>query len=59
MTEGSDSEKRMRELWRGLEASRVWGPGVPAAKKKRSDDMAQMLGAVVGGYLNKKINALV
>lgn len=47
MTEGSDSEKRMRELWRGLEASRVWGPGVAAAKKKGYEDMAQMLDVLV------------
>lgn len=47
MTEGSDSEKQMRELWRGLEASRVWGPGVIAAKQTRYDEMAQMLDVLV------------
>lgn len=47
MTEGSDSEKRMRELWRGLEASKVWGPGVVAAKGKKYEEMALMLDVLV------------
>lgn len=47
MTEGSDSEKRMRELWRGLETSRVWGPGVAAAKARLYTDMALMLDVLV------------
>lgn len=47
MMEGSDAEKRMRDLWRGLEASKTWGPGVAAAKNANYMLMPQMLDILV------------
>lgn len=47
MKEGSDSERRMRELWHRLEASSVWGPGVAAAMVRGYAEMERMLDVLV------------
>lgn len=44
---GSREQFRMQTLWKTLEASREWGPGLKAAKEKNYKDMRQMLDLVV------------
>lgn len=47
MTPGSEAERRMRALWSALTASRIWGPGVMAAKNKEYKVMSEMLDLLV------------
>lgn len=47
MFKGTMERERIQGLWKTLEASRVWGPGVIAAKNMRHHEMLDMLDLVV------------